>query len=95
MATATKAKTRSKTLKLDADVSKRLDQLAKGRGRSAHFLLIEAVNNFVAREEKRQAFTAEALARWQEFELTGIDVPHAQVKKRLAALKGKAAKVKK
>ena len=48
-------------LKLPPDLRARIDQLAKASGRSAHGLMVQAIEREVAREERMQAFVEEAL----------------------------------
>lgn len=54
--------TSTTTLKLPEDLKARIARLAKETGRSAHSLMIEALQREVAREEQMQAFVREALA---------------------------------
>ncbi len=54
--------TSTTTLKLPEDLKARIARLAKETGRSAHSLMIEALQREVAREEQMQAFLREALA---------------------------------
>jgi predicted transcriptional regulator len=60
------------TIKLDTELRERLSRLSSVKDRSAHKLIIQAVTEFVEREEQRQAFLAEAVAAWEDYELTGI-----------------------
>ncbi|MGH8580841.1 MAG: CopG family ribbon-helix-helix protein [Gammaproteobacteria bacterium] len=54
--------TSTTTLKLPEDLKARIARLAKETGRSAHSLMIEALQREVAREEQMQAFLREARA---------------------------------
>ncbi|NBS17001.1 MAG: ribbon-helix-helix protein, CopG family, partial [Gammaproteobacteria bacterium] len=47
---------RPTTLKIDPDTKERVQRLADVRQRSAHWLMLEAIRQFVDREEKREAF---------------------------------------
>lgn len=53
--------TSTTTLKLPEDLKARIARLAKETGRSAHSLMIEALQREVAREEQMQAFLREAV----------------------------------
>jgi predicted transcriptional regulator len=48
--------------------------LAVSRKRTAHWLMREAITQFVDREEKRETFRQETLAAFQEFQETGLHI---------------------
>jgi predicted transcriptional regulator len=60
------------SIKLDAEEQKRLKALAEARQRKPHFLMKEAVRQYLDREEKRESFRQEALASWREYRETGL-----------------------
>ena len=60
------------SLKLDLELKQRVQQLASARRRSAHWIMREAVEQYVSREEKREQFRADALAAWNDFQATGL-----------------------
>lgn len=62
------------SLKLDAEIKDRLQSLANVRDRKPHYLMREAIQQYVEREEKREQFRQDALARWNEFQDTGRHV---------------------
>jgi len=64
------------TIKIDANMKRRLSCLAEARHRTAHSLLIEAVETYIKREEKREALWQEALQIWKEYEITGMYAAH-------------------
>lgn len=74
------------SVKLDAETKERVKRLAAARRRSAHWLMREAIEEYVAREEKREAFRQEALARWEEYRATGRHVAAADADAWLAKL---------
>ncbi len=59
------------SVKLDPDLKSRLDRLAAARQRSAHWIMREAITQYVEREEARESFKEEALHAWQEYRETG------------------------
>ncbi|MBU0738100.1 MAG: CopG family ribbon-helix-helix protein [Alphaproteobacteria bacterium] len=59
------------SLKIDDALKERVQQLANERKRSAHGLMLEAIEQYVEREEARESFTREALASWTAFKETG------------------------
>ena len=67
-----KAKTVS--VKLDPDIRTRLENLAEERHRSAHWVMREAITQYVEREERKEAFRRDTLDAWQEFQETGLHV---------------------
>ena len=54
--------TASTTLKLPEKLKSRIARLARETGRSAHSLMLEALEREVAREERMREFVREALA---------------------------------
>jgi predicted transcriptional regulator len=60
------------SLKLDSDLKQRVQQLASARRRSAHWIMREAVEQYVGREEKREQFRQDALAAWNGYQATGL-----------------------
>ena len=59
------------SIKLDEDLKNRVQQLASQRRHSAHWLMREAIQQYVEREEARESFRQEALAAWTEYQETG------------------------
>ena len=59
------------SVKIDDQLKSRVQRLAKVRDRSAHWIMREAIREYVDREEKREAFMQEAKASWQAYQETG------------------------
>jgi len=59
-------------VKLDPELKGRLKRLADARHRAPHWLMREAIAQYVEREEKRQSLHQEAVAAWQELKETGL-----------------------
>jgi len=78
------AKTTS--LKLDKELKERVQRLAATRRRSAHWILREAVEQYVGREEKREQFRQDALAAWDAYQATGLHATAAEADAWLAKL---------
>jgi predicted transcriptional regulator len=53
------------SLKLDDKVKKRVQRLAPVRRRSSHWLMREAIEEYVEREEKRERFRQDVLTAWE------------------------------
>ena len=73
-------------VKLNPEVHARVRELAKAQHRSPHYLMREAITQYVEREEKREAFRQEALAAWAAYQASGLHVAHAQADAWLARL---------
>ena len=62
------------SLKLDTQVKKRVQRLAAARRRSPHWLMREAIEEYVEREERREQFRQDALSAWAHYQATGLHV---------------------
>jgi len=69
------------SVKLDPELKTRLDSLAERRQRSAHWLMREAIRDYVDREETRESFRQEALASWKSYQETGKHLSGSEVRK--------------
>jgi predicted transcriptional regulator len=74
------------TLKLDAEVKARLRKLAEARRRSSHWLMREAIAQYLEREEAREQLRRDALAAWSTYQATGRHVTAAEADAWLARL---------
>ena len=72
------------SLKLDDELKGRVQQLAEVRRRSSHWIMREAIAQYVEREEKREALRQETLDAWDEFQATGLHVTGDEVEKWLS-----------
>jgi len=59
------------SVKLDDNLKIRIQHLADARHRSAHWIMREAIQSYVDREESRENFKQEALASWTAYQETG------------------------
>lgn len=66
-------------VKLDPAMHERIKRLADTRHRSPHWMMREAIQQYVEREEKREAFRQDALAAWEEYLETGLHVTGEEV----------------
>jgi len=64
----------------------RIRTLAEQRRRPMHWLMREAIEQYVAREEQREAFRREALDAWNHYQTTGLHVTGAEAEAWLAEL---------
>ena len=63
--------TRPVSLKLEQAEHDRLKVLAESKHRKPHFLMKEAIRQYLDREEFRESFKQEALASWREYKESG------------------------
>lgn len=62
------------SVKIDEGTKARLKRLADARHRTPHWLMREAITQYVDREEKREAFRQDTLKAWEEYRTTGLHV---------------------
>jgi predicted transcriptional regulator len=67
------------SVKLDDALQERVQQLAKARKRSAHWIMREAIHDYVCREEAKESFQQEALASWKRYQETGLHLSGQEV----------------
>lgn len=59
------------SLKIGDTLKNRVHHLASQRQRSPHWIMLEAIQQYVEREEARESFKQEALASWTAYRETG------------------------
>jgi predicted transcriptional regulator len=59
------------SIKIDDELKNRVRQLADIKNRSAHWIMCEAIREYIEREEKKESFKQEALASWKAYQETG------------------------
>ena len=74
------------SVKLDAGDRARLGSLATARKRSSHYLMREAVREYLTREEARESFLQEAEQAWLHYKKTGLHVTQAEMETWAASL---------
>lgn len=82
----TTAAVRPVAIKIDEDIKARVKRLAEARHRTSHWLMREAISQYVEREEKREAFRQEGIQAWEEYRRTGMHVTAAEADAWLAQL---------
>lgn len=73
------------SIKLDDALKGRVQQLAQSRRRTSHWIMREAIAQYVEREEKREAFRQDTLRAWDEFQATGLHATADEVEEWLAS----------
>ncbi len=60
------------SIKLDDELKGRVQHLAEARRRTSHWIMREAIAQYVEREEKRESFKQDALRAWEDYQRTGL-----------------------
>jgi predicted transcriptional regulator len=81
----TAAAIRPVAIKIDEDIKARVKRLAEARQRTSHWLMREAITQYVEREEKREAFRQDTLKAWEDYRATGLHATDAEVEAWLAS----------
>lgn len=76
----------STSIKIPGELRKRLQTLAESRQRTPHAIMLQAIEDFVNREEKREAWRQEGIAAWEEYQRTGLHLTNAETKEWLSQL---------
>lgn len=74
------------SVKLDAELKARLQRLAESRRRSAHWVMRDAIEQYVDREERRERLHRDAQEAWADFQKTGLHATAEEVDAWLARL---------
>ena len=80
------AAVRPVAIKIDENTKARIRRLADACQRTPHWLMREAITQYVDREEKREAFRQGALQAWEAFRANGQHVTADQADAWLAQL---------
>lgn len=67
------------SVKLDDALKGRVKQVARQQDRSSHWVMREAIRQYVEREEARESFRQEAIAAWADCRETGLHLTGAEV----------------
>jgi predicted transcriptional regulator len=81
-----KSAVRPTTIKLDEDIKKRIKRLAEARRRSTHWMILDAIHQYVDREEKREVFREDGTRAWNEYRASGLHVTFEEADAWLAKL---------
>jgi len=83
MSTAT---IRPVAIKIDPEIKERVQRLAKARQRTPHWLMREAILQYVEREEKCEALRQDAIKAWNEYQATALHLTMEEADAWLARL---------
>lgn len=68
------------SVKLDDELKNRIQKLADIKHRSAHWIMREAIRDYIEREEAKENFKQEALASWTAYQETGRHLTGQEVR---------------
>jgi predicted transcriptional regulator len=68
------------SIKLDDGLKNRIQNLANLRSRSPHWIMREAITDYVNREEAKENFKQEALNSWKAYQETGQHLTGQEVR---------------
>ncbi|MBP1131699.1 MULTISPECIES: CopG family ribbon-helix-helix protein [Serratia] len=63
--------TTATSIKIDDELKQRVQHIAATRQRSTHWIMREAIREYVEREEKREALRKDALQAWETYQANG------------------------
>ncbi len=69
----------SVAVKIDPETRERMKRLAARRQRTQHWLMRDAIRQYLEREEARDAFFRQARDAWQEYRETGLHASSEEV----------------
>lgn len=73
-------------IKIDADIRDRVKRLAAARQRTPHWLMREAIAQYVEREERREALRQDGIKAWADYQANGLHLSAAEADAWLARL---------
>lgn len=74
------------SLKLDPAMKERIQRLAEARRRTSHWIMREAIAEYIAREEQREQLRLETLASYEHYQRTGLHVTDEEMDEWVAKL---------
>ena len=74
------------SIKLDDELKGRVQNLATARRRTSHWIMREAIVEYVEREEKREAFRRDGVRAWNEYQAAGLHATQEEADAWLARL---------
>ncbi|MGO4746585.1 CopG family ribbon-helix-helix protein [Serratia quinivorans] len=78
--------TTATSIKIDDELKQRVQQIAAAHQRSAHWIMREAIREYVEREEKREALRKDALQAWETYQTNGKHLSQDEADRWLADL---------
>ena len=69
----------NKSVKISPELDSRIKNLADLRKQSVHSVMVQALEAYLIREEKREAWRKEGIEAWEEYQKTGLHLTNAEV----------------
>lgn len=69
----------NKSVKISPELNGRIKNLADLRNQSVHSVMVQALEAYITREEKREAWRKEGIEAWEEYQKTGLHLTNAEV----------------
>ena len=69
----------NKSVKISPELHSRIKNLADLRKQSVHSVMVQALEAYLTREEKREAWRKEGIEAWEEYQKTGLHLTNAEV----------------
>ncbi|MDD4882611.1 MAG: ribbon-helix-helix protein, CopG family [Gallionellaceae bacterium] len=73
-------------IKIDQETKARLKRLAEARHRTPHWLMREAIQQYIDREELREAYRQDGIRAWNEYRSNGLHLTQNETDAWLAQL---------
>lgn len=67
------------SLKLNDEIRQKVYSLAQSKHRTSHWIMCEAIKQYVQTEELKEKFKQEALESWQDYQETGLHLTGDEV----------------
>lgn len=67
------------SVKIPPELHSRIKSLADLRKQSVHSVMRQALEAYVSREEKREAWRKEGMEAWEEYQKTGLHLNNGEV----------------
>lgn len=66
-------------VKLPPELKARLNQISSVKQRSTHWIMKEAIQQYVEREEAAEQFKRETVEGWEEYQRDGLHINHNEL----------------
>ena len=66
-------------VKLGPELKERLSRICTSKQRSTHWLMKEAIQQYVEREEAAEQFKQETVEAWEEYQRDGLHITHDEM----------------
>lgn len=60
------------SIRIDEALNSRISALAEAKHRTKHWIITEAIKEYIAKEESRTKFVQEAMEAWEDYQKTGL-----------------------